>query len=98
MHAKHKKEEAMLEVITQTITKIEDTSNMIAKTYDTYIREKAIEIVNAKLEENKIDITKVENNDYEAMVNDSCKDIKEKYSKRSSQGLMVIMGIDFLLG
>ncbi len=93
-----KKEEAMLEVLTQTMTKIEDTSNMLTKTYDTYIREKAIEMVNAKLEENKIDVAKVENNDYEAMVNDSCKDIKEKYAKRVSQGLMAIMGIDFLLG
>lgn len=92
------KEEAMLEVLTQTMTKIEDTSTMISKTYDIYIREKAIEMVNAKLEENKIDVAKVENNDYEAMVNDSCKDIKEKYAKRVSQGLMVIMGIDFLLG
>lgn len=88
----------MLEVLAQTITKIEDASNMISKTYDTYIREKAIEIVNAKLEENKIDISLIESNDYEAMVNDSCKDIKEKYSKRLSQGLMAIMGIDFLLG
>lgn len=88
----------MLEVITQTITKIEDTSKKISMTYDCYIREKAIEIVNAKLEEKKIDITKVESNDYEAMVNDSCKDIKEKYQKYVSKGLMVIMGIDFLVG
>lgn len=93
-----KKEKAMLEVITQTITKIEDTSKKISMTYDCYIREKAIEIVNAKLDEKKIDITKVENNDYEAMVNDSCKDIKEKYHKYVSKGLMVIMGIDFLVG
>ena len=48
--------------------------------------------------ENKIDIACVESKDYEAMVNDSCKDIKEIYAKRASQGLMCIMGIDFLLG
>lgn len=88
----------MFEVLTQIMTKIEGTSKILSKTYDTYIREKAIEIVNTKLEENKIDISLVESNDYEAMINDSCKDIKEKYAKRVSQSLMAIIGIDFLLG
>ncbi len=88
----------MIDFIVQTYTKIEDTSRKISKAYETHIREKAIETVNAKLMENKIDIACVESKDYEAMVNDSCKDIKEIYAKRASQGLMCIMGIDFLLG
>ncbi len=88
----------MISSLTQTFSKIDDVSKKVGVAYDTFIREKAIEKVNKKLAENKIDIQSVDTKDYEAMVSDSCKDIKETYYKHASQGLMVIMGIDFLLG
>ena len=84
--------------LTQIFSKIDKVSKKVGTAYDTFIREKAIEKVNKKLAENKIDIQSVDTKDYEAMVSDSCKDIKETYYKHASQGLMVIMGIDFLLG
>jgi len=88
----------MISSLTQTFSKIDEVSKKVGTAYDTFIREKAIELVNEKLVANKIDIQSVDTRDYEAMVSDSCKDIKEKYYKHASQGLMVIMGIDFLLG
>jgi hypothetical protein len=32
------------------------------------------------------------------MVSDLSKDIKEDYAKKASQGLLMILGIDFLIG
>ena len=84
--------------LTQIFSKIDKVSKKVGTAYETFIREKAIEQVNEKLAANKIDIQSVDTKDYEAMVSDSCKDIKETYYKHASQGLMVIMGIDFLLG
>lgn len=88
----------MLDVLTRTLTIFEETSKKVLTAYETHIRQKAIEVVNAKLEEKMIDRNTVPMDDYEAMVCDTCKDLKETHQKRFSQGLMVVMGIDFLVG
>ena len=66
--------------------------------YESHIREKAIEKVNKKIEEKGIEIDQIADDDYEAMISDLSKDIKEDYAKKASQGLLAVLGLDLLLG
>mgnify|MGYP000733454370 CR=1 FL=1 len=77
---------------------IKDTTNSVTSKYDEHIREKAVEKVNEKIKEKKLSVDEIENDDYEVMINDLSKDIKEDYSKKASQGLLAFIGLDFLLG
>jgi len=80
------------------IKSIKETTAAVSSKYDEHIREKAIEKVNEKIKEKNLDIDAIENDDYEVMINDLSKDIKEDYSKKASQGLLAFIGLDFLLG
>ena len=66
--------------------------------YDNHIKEKAVEEVNKKLDDKNINIEQIEQDDYEAMVSDLSKDIREDYAKKTSQGLLALIGLDMLLG
>lgn len=92
------REEMMKNIIENGVKKAKNSVNSISSSYEKYIRINAIEKVQKRLEVEKINKEDISEEDFEAMVNDACKDIKEKYSKRVSQGLIAIMGIDFLLG
>ncbi len=88
----------MKDFIDTSVKKIEEGTNAISCAYEKHIRSKAIEEVEKRLTLEKINKEEIGQEDFEAMVNDVSKDIKEKYSKRVSQGLLAIIGIDFLLG
>lgn len=88
----------MKDFIDNAVKKIEEGTNSISSSYEKHIRTKAIKEVENRLIEEKIDKEEVTEEDFEAMVNDASKGIKANYSKRTSQGLLAIIGLDFLLG
>jgi demethoxyubiquinone hydroxylase (CLK1/Coq7/Cat5 family) len=88
----------MKDFIENSVKKIEEGVDVISSSYEKHIRKQAMEEVEQRLEIEKIKKEDITSEDYEAMINDASKEIKAKYSKRVSQGLLAIMGIDFLLG
>jgi hypothetical protein len=92
------KECFLKDFIDNSVKKIEEGAEAVSSSYEKHIRKNAIEAVHKRLEFEKINKEDVSDEDFEAMVNDESKEIKAKYSKRVSQGLLAIMGIDFLLG
>jgi hypothetical protein len=82
----------------KTIDSIQNGLDTVSNKYESHIREKAIELVNNKIEDKGIDIEQIKVDDYEAMVSDLSKDIKENYSTKASQGLLAVIGLDFILG
>lgn len=85
-------------MIDDTIESIKSGIESIGNSYESFVREKAIEEVNQRIEERGIEIEDITKEDYEAMVSDLSKDIKENYAKKTSQGLLLLMGLDFFLG
>lgn len=77
---------------------IKNEISSVGDKYESHIREKAVESVNKKLQENGLVIDQIQNDDYEAMISDLSKDIKEDYAKKVSQGLLGFIGLDLLLG
>ena len=82
----------------EAIDSIKNSIDAIGDKYDSHIREKAVEEVNKKIEEKGLSIEQIEDDDYEAMISDLSKDIKEDYAKKASGGLLAFIGLDFLLG
>ena len=82
----------------QAIESIKNGIDTIGDKYDSHIREKAVEEVNKKIEEKGLSIEQIEDDDYEAMISDLSKDIKEDYAKKASQGLLAFIGLDMLMG
>ncbi|MBD3841886.1 MAG: hypothetical protein IE909_08370 [Campylobacterales bacterium] len=85
-------------ILDDVIESIKNGIDIIGDKYDAHIREKAVELVNEKIKEKGVDIEKIEDDDYEAMVSDISKDIREDYAKKLSGGLLAFIGLDFLLG
>lgn len=85
-------------LLDDAIQSIKDGANSVSSKYDEHIREKAIEKVNNKIKDKGLDVEQIESDDYEAMISDLSKDIKEDYAKKASQGLLAFIGIDMLLG
>lgn len=77
---------------------VKETALVVDRKYETYVREKAIELLNQKLSEKGLKVDVISKDDYEAMVCDHVKDIKKSHSKKLSQGLFTFIGIDFLMG
>jgi len=82
----------------EAIKSIKKGLDTVEDKYDSHIREKAIEEVNKKIEEKGLNIEQIENDDYEAMISDLSKDIKENYAKKASGGLLAFIGFDFIFG
>ena len=85
-------------LLDDAITTIKNGMNSVGDKYDEHIREKAIEEVNEKIKEKNLSIDQIEQDDYEAMISDLSKDIKEDYAKKTAQGLLAFIGLDMLLG
>lgn len=88
----------MRDFINNSVKKIEEGTDAISASYEKHIRKNAIEAVEKRLVLEKISKEEVSDEDFEAMIHDVAKEIKADYSKKVSQGLLAIMGIDFLLG
>lgn len=82
----------------QAIDSIKNGVDSVGDKYDLHIREKAVERVNEKIEEKGLKLDQIEQDDYEAMVNDLSKDIKEDYAKKAGGGLLAFIGLDLLFG
>ena len=82
----------------EAIKSIKKGLDTVEDKYDSHIREKAIEEVNKKIEKKGLNIELIENDDYEAMISDLSKDIKENYAKKASGGLLAFIGFDFIFG
>lgn len=85
-------------ILDDTVNSIKNGIDTIGEKYDSHIREKAVELVNEKIKEKGLEIDQIEQDDYEAMVSDLSKDIREDYAKKASGGLLALIGLDFLLG
>jgi len=92
------KREMMQNKLDEAIKSIKKGLDTVEDKYDSHIREKAIEEVNKKIEEKGLNIEQIENDDYEAMISDLSKDIKENYAKKASGGLLAFIGFDFIFG
>ena len=75
-----------------------DGKDKVFDMYDGHVREKAVNEVNERIIAKGLDINQIETDDYEAMISDLSKDIKEEYAKKTAQGLFAFIGLDFLLG
>ena len=85
-------------LLDDAIKSLKNGVGTVGSKYDEHIREKAIEKVNKKIEDKGLDISQIEDDDYEAMISDLSKDIKEDYTKKASQGLLAFVGLDMLFG
>lgn len=85
-------------LLDDAIKSIKGASNTVSSKYKEHIREKAIEKVNKKISEKGLNLEQIEQDDYEAMISDLSKDIKEDYAKKTSQGLLAFIGFDLLFG
>ena len=86
------------DILNNAIESIKSGIGKVDDTYESHIREKAINEVNKKIEEKGLNIEQIQNDDYEAMISDLSKDIKADYAKKTAQGLFAFIGIDMLLG
>ena len=86
------------DLLDKTINEIKNSINTVGDKYDNHIKEKARKEVDKKIKEKGIDIDQIDSDDYEAMIDDLSKDIKNDYSKKAGQGLMAFIGLDLLLG
>ena len=104
MHASKNLETSKdLTMQTKTLAKntfegLKETALAVDRKYETYVREKAIELLNQKLTEKGLKVDAITKDDYEAMVCDHVKDIKKGHTQKLSQGLFAFIGIDFLMG
>lgn len=85
-------------MIDETIESIKNGVDTLGDKYDSHIRKKAVKEVNKKIEEKGLSIDQIKEDDYEAMISDLSKDIKEDYTKKVSGGLLAFIGLDFLFG
>lgn len=104
MHAsKNLKTSKDLTMQTKTLAKntfegLKETALAVDRKYETYVRTKAIELLNQKLSEKGLKVDAISKEDYEAMVCDHVKDIKKGHTQKLSQGLFTFIGLDFLMG
>lgn len=88
----------MKEFLSSTIESITDAAKSVTNAYDAHIKEKAIREVNEKINAKGLQRDAIEQADYEAMVSDLSKDIREDYAKKAAQGLLAFIGLDLLFG
>lgn len=85
-------------LLDDAINSLKDGVNTVSNKYEEHIRENAIEKVNSKITEKGLKVEEIEDDDYELMISDLSKDIKEDYVKKVSQALLAFIGLDMLFG
>ena len=88
----------MKEFISSSIESITNTTKSVTNAYDSHIRDKAIKEINEKIQAKGLQRDAIEQADYEVMVSDLSKDIREDYAKKAAQGLLAFIGLDLLFG
>ena len=72
------------DILNNAIASIKSGIDTVENKYDEHIKEKAVEEVNKKIDEKGLKKEQNLDEDYEAMVSDLSKDIKNDYSKHES--------------
>lgn len=85
-------------LLDDAISSVKSGTERVFSMYDDHVRGKAIKEVNEKIKEKGIDLEQIATDDYEAMISDLSKDIKEEYAKKTAQGLFAFVGLDLLFG
>jgi hypothetical protein len=88
----------MSSTLQSAMNALSDTKDKVFDMYDGHIREKAVNEVNERISAKGLDVNQIATDDYEAMISDLSKDIKQEYAKKTAQGLFAFIGLDFLLG
>ncbi len=80
------------------IDKTINAVSSIGDKYDNHIKEKAIKKVDEKLLLHKLKVEDIESDDYEAMISDAIREIKEEYATKTAQVGIGLLGLDILFG
>lgn len=86
------------DLLNESIDSIKKGIENVEDKYESHIRDKATKIVEDKLEDKGLNKDDIDQTDYEIMVADLSKDIKQDYTKKAGQGLLAFIGLDMLLG
>jgi hypothetical protein len=85
-------------MLNTSVDAIKNLPNQVLSKYETFIRQKAIKKVDEKLTLHKLTPDDISKEDYEAMVSEAIKDIKEDYATKAAQGALALLGLDLLTG
>ncbi len=88
----------MKNFLSNAMNSVNSATKSATDVYDKYIREKAMKVVNEKLEQTGLNLEDIDLKDYEAMVSDASKDIQSNYNKKIAQVGLSALGLDLLFG
>ena len=88
----------MKNFLSNAMNSVNSATKSATDVYDKHIREKAMKVVNEKLEQTGLNLEDIDLKDYEAMVSDASKDIQSNYNKKIAQVGLSALGLDLLFG
>lgn len=88
----------MKNFLSNAMDSVNSATKSATDVYDNHIREKAMKVVNEKLEQTGLNFEDIDSKDYEAMVSDASKDIQSNYNKKIAQVGLSALGLDLLFG
>lgn len=86
------------DILNNAIESIKNGIDAVEDSYENHIKEKAVKEIDEKINEKGLKKEQILDEDYEAMVSDLAKDIKNDYSKKATQGLLAFIGLDMIMG
>lgn len=88
----------MKNFLSNAMNSVNSATKSATDVYDKHIRDKAMKVVNEKLEQTGLNFEDIDSKDYEAMVSDASKDIQSNYNKKIAQVGLSALGLDLLFG
>lgn len=88
----------MKSFLSNAISSVRSAAKSTTAMYEKHIREKAMKIIDEKLEKNGLNVEDIDAKDYEAMVSDASKDIQSNYNKKMAQAGLTVLGLDLISG
>jgi len=86
------------EIINSTLNTLSKTSKAVNEKYKEYIKTKAMEKVNKKLSEKNLKPQDLDFEDYEIMVSEEMRNIKEDHAFSVAKVGLGLVGLDLLFG
>jgi len=84
--------------LNKSATTAKSITKSVANTYHLHVKKKAIKEVAQTLKSAGLSPSDIEEDEYEVMINDACKEIKSTHSKRAAQIGFSLLGLDLLFG
>ena len=84
--------------IDKSLNTLSEFSNSVTSKYDEHIKNKAIKQVDEMIVAQGLNIDDIEQDDYEAMVNEAMIEIKEEYASNTTKVALAALGLDIFLG